>query len=43
LCRQPISNIETWILAVLAKNSRWIFEFGACTGKTTYLLAQVHR
>lgn len=34
-----ISNLETWILAVLAKRSHRIFEFGTCTGKTTYLLA----
>lgn len=30
---------EAWVLAVLAKRSRSIFEFGTATGKTTYLLA----
>jgi len=33
------SDSEAWILAVLSKTSRNIFEFGTCTGKTTYLLA----
>lgn len=33
------SDAEAWILAVLAKRSTCIFEFGTCTGKTTYLLA----
>ena len=31
---------EVWILAALAKKSRNIFEFGTCTGRTTYLLAR---
>jgi hypothetical protein len=30
---------ETWILAVLAKQSRRMFEFGTCTGRTAYLWA----
>jgi len=28
---------EAWILATLAKQSRTFFEFGTCTGKTSYL------
>ncbi len=31
---------EVWILAALAKISQHIFEFGTCTGRTTYLLAR---
>ncbi len=31
---------EVWILAALAKRSKTIFEFGTCTGRTTYLLAR---
>jgi predicted O-methyltransferase YrrM len=31
---------EVWVLAALAKKSRTIFEFGTCTGRTTYLLAR---
>ncbi len=31
---------EVWVLAALAKNARHIFEFGTCTGRTTYLLAR---
>jgi predicted O-methyltransferase YrrM len=34
------SDVEAWILAVLAKQSRAMFEFGTCTGKTTYLWAR---
>ena len=34
------SDTEAWILAVLAKQSRVMFEFGTCTGKTTYLWAK---
>lgn len=34
-----ISDLETWILCVLAKRAAAIFEFGTATGKTTYLLA----
>ncbi|MBX7126522.1 MAG: class I SAM-dependent methyltransferase [Cyclobacteriaceae bacterium] len=33
------SDTEAWILATLAKKSQHIFEFGTCTGKTTYLMA----
>lgn len=35
-----ISDIETWFLCNLAKRASRIFEFGTCTGKTTYLLAK---
>ena len=31
------SDGEAWILAVLAKRARCLFEFGTCTGKTAYL------
>jgi predicted O-methyltransferase YrrM len=34
-----ISDLETWILCNLAKKTNRIFEFGTCTGKTTWLLA----
>jgi predicted O-methyltransferase YrrM len=34
------SDSEAWILAVLAKNAKLLFEFGTCTGKTTFLWAQ---
>jgi predicted O-methyltransferase YrrM len=34
------SDTEAWILAVLAKKSKAMFEFGTCTGKTTYLWAR---
>lgn len=34
------SDREAWILSVLAKHSRTIFEFGTCTGRTSYLLAR---
>lgn len=33
------SDYEAWILAVLAKRASRIFEFGTCTGRTTYLMA----
>src|SRR5258706_12800396 len=33
------SDTEAWVLAVLAKKARTIFEFGTCTGKTSYLMA----
>jgi predicted O-methyltransferase YrrM len=33
------SDTEAWILAVLAKGARQLFEFGTCTGKTAYLWA----
>lgn len=31
---------ETWILAALARGARRMFEFGTCTGRTTYLWAR---
>jgi len=31
---------EAWILAVLAKRSTCLFEFGTCTGRTAYLWAR---
>ena len=34
------SDAEAWILAVLAKRSHTMFEFGTCTGKTAYLWAR---
>ena len=34
------SEAEAWILAVLAKRARTMFEFGTCTGKTAYLWAR---
>jgi predicted O-methyltransferase YrrM len=34
------SDAEAWVLSTLAKRSRRIFEFGTCTGKTTYLVAR---
>ena len=34
------SDAEAWILAVLAKKARRMFEFGTCTGKTAYLWAR---
>ncbi len=34
------SDTEAWILAVLAKDARQLFEFGTCTGKTAYLWAR---
>jgi len=34
------SDTEAWILAVLATRSKAMFEFGTCTGKTTYLWAR---
>ena len=34
------SDGEAWVLAVLAKQARTLFEFGTCTGKTTYLWAR---
>lgn len=33
------SDVEAWILAVLAKRSRLMFEFGTATGRTAYLWA----
>ncbi len=34
------SDYEAWLLAVLAKKANNIFEFGTCTGKTSYLFAK---
>lgn len=34
------SDTEAWILCVLAKSARRIFEFGTCSGRTAYLLAR---
>ena len=34
------SDAEAWILAVMAKDARRMFEFGTCTGKTAYLWAR---
>jgi hypothetical protein len=34
------SDAEAWVLATLAKKATSIFEFGTCTGKTTYLVAR---
>ena len=31
---------ESWVLSVLAKQATSLFEFGTCTGKTTYLWAK---
>lgn len=41
---QPVvggtSDFEAWVLAVLAKRSKMMFEIGTCAGKTTYLWAR---
>lgn len=34
------SDAESWILAVVARDARVMFEFGTCTGKTAYLWAR---
>ena len=34
------SDAEAWVLAVLARRARMMFEFGTCTGKTAYLWAR---
>jgi hypothetical protein len=34
------SDTEAWILAVLARDASRLFEFGTCTGKTSYLWAR---
>lgn len=34
------SDYECWILAVLARRALNMFEFGTCTGRTTYLCAR---
>ena len=33
------SDVDSWVLAVLAKHAHTMFEFGTCTGKTSYLWA----
>ena len=33
------SDYEAWIISSLSKISNNIFEFGTCSGKTTYLMA----
>ena len=33
------SDYEAWIISSLSKVSKKIFEFGTCSGKTTYLMA----
>ena len=33
------SNYESWLISVLSTISKNIFEFGTCSGKTTYLMA----
>tara|TARA_A100001015_G_scaffold318096_1_gene436917 strand:- start:1884 stop:2672 length:789 start_codon:yes stop_codon:yes gene_type:complete len=33
------SDLEAWILSMMSKISNNIFEFGTCSGKTTYLFA----
>lgn len=34
------TDLESWILCVLSKRCRTIFEFGTCSGKTTYHMAR---
>tara|TARA_B100000579_G_C22768704_1_gene822865 strand:+ start:118 stop:903 length:786 start_codon:yes stop_codon:yes gene_type:complete len=34
-----ISDYETWILAIMSKISSNIFEFGTCSGKTSFIMA----
>ena len=34
------SDAEAWVLAVLARRAKLMFEFGTCTGKTAYLWAR---
>lgn len=34
------SDAEAWILAALARRAHTLFEFGTCTGKTSYLWAR---
>lgn len=35
-----VGDFESWILCILARDARQIFEFGTGTGRTTYLLAR---
>jgi hypothetical protein len=34
------SDTEAWVLAVLSKKSKLMFEFGTCTGRTAYMWAR---
>lgn len=34
------SDAEAWVLAVLSRRAKLMFEFGTCTGKTAYLWAR---
>jgi hypothetical protein len=34
------SDVEAWVLTVMAKKAQNMFEFGTCTGHTTYLWAR---
>jgi predicted O-methyltransferase YrrM len=34
------SDAEAWVLSVLARRAKLMFEFGTCTGKTAYLWAR---
>lgn len=34
------SDAEAWVLSVLARKAKRMFEFGTCTGKTAYLMAE---
>jgi predicted O-methyltransferase YrrM len=34
------TDCEAWVLAVLSKDARLLFEFGTATGKTAYLMAR---
>jgi hypothetical protein len=38
--RGGTSCFESWVLSVLAKRATSLFEFGTCSGKTTYLWAR---
>jgi len=38
--RGGTSCFESWVLSVLAKQATSLFEFGTCSGKTTYLWAK---
>jgi hypothetical protein len=46
ICLGPVSVVgvtsdyEAWILAVLSRSALTMFEFGTCTGRTTYLWAR---
>jgi predicted O-methyltransferase YrrM len=35
-----VSDVELWFLSAYAKDAKMIFEFGTCTGRTTYMLAR---